>query len=152
MGRVIKANTIATKPTPIGVAAEKAKAELVAARVSLGRIREAARGDIVDLAVAIAEKVIGQSVVMNPALLDEIYRDAVSLMPDNEPVRLAVHPTDRPGSRVDKMAEKLGIELIEDPAVGRAGCRVTAGDLEVDATLNTVLEALTRALKGPADE
>ena len=151
MGRIIKRSRVAECPGRLGAEAEKAKADLIAAALEAAQLRKEARDEVVDLALRIAEKVIGQAVSLDPALLGRIYGEAVAALPGKAPVELRVHPADRAAGQADRIAQGRTVEVIEDETVGRGGCRVCAGRLEVDAGLPAALSAFGRAMKGERD-
>ncbi len=148
MGRIIKARDLRTRPNRIGADAERAAAMLVAANAAAARIRTRARDDIIDLALSIARKVIGRTVKIDPSSINAIYSQAIAAAGDLGTAAIRVHPDDRAVTSVDDLASEAGFQVVEDPSVGRAGCRILADGAEVDATLNGVLAALEAAMKG----
>lgn len=115
--------------------------------------RAAAREDLVDLALAIARRVVGcvgererQAVLAN---LDK----AVQLAGARSDVTIAVHPADSDAARlfaqslIERRREWTHISVIDDAEVRSGGCRVQWGTGLVDATLETQLERIETELR-----
>ncbi len=148
MGKIIKAGTLKARPKPISPDVDLAAADLIAAHAGAVRIREETRDDVIDLALSIAKKVIGKAIELDPEMIDTIYSKALAAGRDIQSATLAVHPDDRASSAVDALARAYHVDVVDDPDVGRAGCRIQGGGAEVDATLDGVLKALEAAMKG----
>ncbi len=148
MGRIIKTSINRTNPRRLGKEAEQAQAELIATMAAAAQIRVQAKKEIIDLSLAIAKKVIGKAVSLDPSHLDSIYTKALSATASPESARIYVHPEDRAISSIDTLAKKQTIDLVDDPEVGRGGCRIAFGGAELDATLETTLGALRAAMRG----
>ena len=113
----------------------------------------AARQDLVDLALAIARRVVGcvgqrerQAVLAN---LDK----AVQLAGVRSDVTIAVNPADTETARlfaeslVARRQEWTNIRVIDEPEVRPGGCRVQWGTGLVDAMLDTQLERIEAELR-----
>ncbi len=148
MGRVIKAAEVGKPPKKISPAAQEAAELLIAAQSAATQIRWDAKNKVIDLALTIARKIVGQATLLDPNLLDSIYSQAITAAGDLPSATLFVHPEDRPLSKVDDLVSSSGFAVVEDAAVGRAGCRIRAGGMEIDATLDAVLPYLETAMKG----
>ncbi len=152
MGKIIKASAVRSKPKRLGKEAEKARAELIATMAAASQIRVQAKKDIIELALAIAQKVIGKAVSLDPSNLDSIYANALSAAGKPEPARIHVHPEDRALSRIDTLLESHAVDIIDDPEVGRSGCKIAFGGAELDATLETMLNTLGGAMRGQGSD
>ena len=148
MGRVIKAAGQAEQLRKVGREVEAARAELIAIMAMAAQLRIQAKTEIVDLSLKIAKKVIGTAVSLDPSHLDSIYRGAVSRAGTLAPLSLHVHPEDRAASNLDTIAKERALIIVEDAGIDRSGCKVTYGDAEIDATLETALGALRGAMMG----
>jgi flagellar biosynthesis/type III secretory pathway protein FliH len=148
MGRIIKTSTNRSKPKRLGKEAEKAQADLIATIAAASQIRVQAKKDVINLSLEIAKKVIGKAISLDPSYLDSIYTGALSAAGNLESARLHVHPADRAVSNIDTLAKSHAIEIVDDPEVGRAGCRIAFHGAELDATLETALNTLGAALRG----
>jgi flagellar biosynthesis/type III secretory pathway protein FliH len=148
MGKIIKASTNGSKPKRLGKEAEKAQADLIATMAAAAQIRVQAKKDIIHLALKIAKKVIGKAISLDPSYLDSIYTGALSAAGNLESARIHVHPQDRAVSCIDTLAQSHAIEIVDDPEVGRAGCKIAFGGTELDATLETTLSTLGTTMRG----
>jgi flagellar assembly protein FliH len=148
MGSIIKAAVNRSRPKRLGKEAEQAQAELIATMAAAAQIRVQAKREIIDLSLAIARKVIGKAISLDPSHLDSIYKNALSASANPESARIHIHPEDRGISSIDALAKEHAIDIVEDPEVGRAGCKIAFGGAELDATLETMLEALRTAMRG----
>jgi flagellar assembly protein FliH len=150
MGRVIRAAELSSKPEPLGQEGRTAVARTMAARDEAAELERVARDRIVELALAIAGRIVGESVAADPGLLDRIYERALARIGELAPVSIRVHPDDRTRSAIDTLAATRGVDVVDDPSVGRAGCRVEACGVEVDATLEAALAVLRDEMTGRA--
>ncbi|MDD5306200.1 MAG: FliH/SctL family protein [Deltaproteobacteria bacterium] len=151
MGRVIK-KTPETASGKTALEGGDPAADALAHSASLirmrARIEDELRGDVVDLALLCARRIVGQAVELDPSTLDGIYGQALAAAGDAGSLVIHVHPGDRARSDVDAMAAARGVRVAEDPSVGPAGCKVTVGSVEVRATLDGALAALRKAMMG----
>lgn len=148
MGRVIKADRLAVKPDVLGREGQAAVERALEVRAEAEDLIREARDRIVDLALAVARRIVGESVTADPALLDRIYERALAEIGELVPVTIRVHPDDRAVSRIDELAATRGVEVVADEAVGRAGCRVEAAGVAIAATLEAALAALRAEMTG----
>jgi flagellar biosynthesis/type III secretory pathway protein FliH len=148
LGKVIKAAAMATRPEVLGREGERAIAQVLGARAAADEITGRARQQVIDLALSMADKIVGEAVTLDPTLLDRIYERALREIGPLLPVAIRVHPDDRGGSAIDRLARDHGLEVVDDPAVGRGGCRLEAQGVTVDATLEAALFALRAATGG----
>ena len=110
-------------------------------------------GEVVDLAVEIAEKVLLKELEQDREAVLAVAREALSLLAGRKSAYLFVHPEDLPaaeGAR-GELAALLGprarVDVIADPAVERGGLRVKTERGEVDATLSGRWKELLAALR-----
>ncbi len=147
MGRVIKYRDLKSKPIGISKEAAVAAETLVRARQAAASIRQDAKNEIIDLAVHMARKIVGHTAAANPAILDSLYTDAIESADGAKNATLFVNPKDRRDSSVDLLAGKAGFDVVDDPSLERAGCRIVAKDCEIDSTVDTALSAFRDSLK-----
>jgi flagellar assembly protein FliH len=149
MGRVIKASERAAR-TRGKARGQSAVEELVAAQTAVAEIHRRAQNQVIDLALDVARRIVGKAIELDPGLLDALYEQALDAAKPlgADQARIAVHPEDRKSSTVDQLAPARGFQVVSDPAVGRAGCRIRAGGAEIDATLEAALRAMSRAMGG----
>ncbi|MDJ0765485.1 MAG: FliH/SctL family protein [Myxococcota bacterium] len=150
MGSIIKARDVHQERRPISPEAIRAADELIAARRAASRMIQEAKDDIIDLAVHLAERIVGQAIERDPTILNQRYAEHLDRARDLGPAVVTVHPMDRVVSDIAAQAAQAGFEVREDASVGRGGCCISTGDAEVNATMPVALAAFKKALKGPA--
>lgn len=117
------------------------------------RLYEEARGQVVELALALVGKILGPLAEADAAAVAKVAGHALQLLSDREVVTLRVNPEDLQGLLEAKprlLQTVDGIKkltMLEDPSVGRGGCLVETPTAEVDARLDVQLQELARALK-----
>jgi len=108
---------------------------------------------IVELALAIAEKVIGKAVEDDPQITAVILERAKQEVVDAKQMRVWLHPVDlkilaelRPD--LIKMGDESGrtIEVLASEEISRGGCRLETESGLVDATVPTQLDEIRRQL------
>ena len=103
------------------------------------------------LAFTLARQLVRRELRADPGQIIGIVRDTVALLPSAaRDVRVHLHPED---ARL--LRERLAIttadrawSIVEDPVLGRGGCRVTTENSQIDARLETRLGAALSALLG----
>jgi flagellar assembly protein FliH len=127
----------------------RAAATMEASRADL---ESAALADVVKLAIAIARRVTKRQGMIEPAVLAENLREAVKQLIRRDDIRIAIHPDQR--ATLDDMLARLklewpqmeGVEIVQDQSISPGGCRVTGGQGEIDATLQTQLDRIAADL------
>ena len=112
----------------------------------------AAEREVIELAIAIAERVTKRLGAMDPAVLTANVSEALKLVVHAADVRMAIHPAQKaaltdalPRLRMEWPA--LGhVELIEDPAIASGGCRLFTHRGSFDADLDVQLRNIAAAL------
>lgn len=100
---------------------------------------------LVQLAVALAERILEREVQLDPTVVATTARAALERIVDAERVLLRVNPTDLAVLRerkADYLAEFEQIETIEfspDPEIPSGGCIAATEQLEIDARLSEQL-------------
>ncbi len=108
-------------------------------------------GAAVELALALAEKILGTALEVDPSLVASVVTGALRRVVDREGVVLDVNPADVELVRAatDRIASELGalprLEVAGERRVGRGGCVVRTREGEIDARLETQLAARRRA-------
>lgn len=148
MGRVLKADQLSVRPDRLGRRGQAEVERVLETRAQAAGLTSVARDRIVDLALALAGRIVGEAVAADPELLDRIYARTLAEIGELVPVTIRVHPDDRSASRIDEVASRQGVSVTDDPSVGRAGCRVEAAGVTIDATLEAALAALRAELTG----
>lgn len=128
---------------------------LIEARADAERVRRAALPAAQTIAVRMAEKIVGRTIVLDASAMADIARQALEAARARAGVvSLRVHPEDwaaietaRPALAA-RLAKAVELRLVPDAAVGRNGCVVESAAGRLDARLETQLAALERAAFG----
>ena len=106
---------------------------------------------LVQLALTVAKHLVRRELRMDPSQVIAIIRETVALLPASaRDVRVHLHPEDAAVVR-EKLATPTGERVwtvIEDPVLGRGGCRVTTDTAQIDARLETRIGTVVSALLG----
>jgi flagellar assembly protein FliH len=114
----------------------------------------AARQDVIELAEAIARRVVHHVGQRDREVVLANLEEAVRLVGVRSVVTIAVNPADAEAARVfaqsllDLKEHWEHIQVAEEPEVSPGGCRVQWGSGSVDATLETQLDRIAAELKG----
>ncbi len=115
---------------------------------------QGAEGEIVRLALAVAEKVVRREIAADPAFVAGLVRRCLARIVRRSEVRLRVHPADHAKVLAEREAilreSGVGHELtvVADPRVGRGGCVVETPDYVVDGTIESQLARAGEAIRG----
>ncbi len=137
---------------------ERAASSLRAAAAALGERREQlvadARGSLLELAVAIARKIIRARVDVDPELVGRTVAAAAELVVRSRAVTVQVHPDDARfverelGARPPWAEGFASVEVRASTGVDRGGCRlvtdVSSLDLRIEAQLSQIATAMAR--------
>jgi flagellar biosynthesis/type III secretory pathway protein FliH len=126
---------------------------LVQAAVARDKALASVQDDVVDLALAVARKVIGREVETSRTAVAEMCALALANVRRARSVSVRVHPADI--GRVEESRPMLanvlgrdaGLVLEPDESVGRGGCVIVSDVGRVDARLEVQLAAIERALR-----
>jgi flagellar biosynthesis/type III secretory pathway protein FliH len=118
------------------------------------QLREEARRDLVRLAIAIAERVVGQVPEHDPTVITGQIDGAVDMLSGATRLLVRVNPDDHAIAeshfakpcRTIEASSGVDVVLEEDPTIVRGGCVVSAGDGEVDARLDAQMGRIVKGL------
>ncbi len=118
----------------------------------LAELDDAVVEELGRLSVTIARHVIRREVRTDPRQILGVVRQAAEALPvATRRVRLFLHPDDAAIVR-ESMSSATeqggGWELVEDPAIGRGGCRVETESSRIDATIEKRIAAIAAELLG----
>lgn len=94
--------------------------------------------DVLDLALDLGKAILKTALAARPELLLPVVRDAIDYLPNlQQPALLHLDPEDLLLVRehIGEELAKAGWRLVEDPNIGRGGCRVETGSNQVDAAI-----------------
>jgi flagellar assembly protein FliH len=101
---------------------------------------------LLDLALELAQQMLRQSLKVNPELLLDVIREAISSLPHFNPgAHIVLHPADAEIVRA-RMGEQLahsGWKIFEDPQITQGGARIETAHSQIDATLETRWKRIT---------
>ncbi|MCK9460757.1 MAG: flagellar assembly protein FliH [Proteobacteria bacterium] len=147
MGRVIRRDALVGEPIRLSAEAAR-RAERVIDDAAAGERIARDRGLVAEVAAHMAERIVGDALERRPALLDALFERALAEIGALRPARIRVHPEDRARTGIDAAAAARGMEVADDPSVGRGGCVVEARGASSDHRLEVLLEALRAAAEG----
>lgn len=105
--------------------------------------------EIVDLVISMVRQLVRREVKMDPSHIVGVAREALSVLPvSNRDVTLVLNPVDAEIVReaFSLVEKEQGWKIIEDPVLNRGGCKVFSDTSQVDATLESRLDALIAPL------
>jgi flagellar assembly protein FliH len=108
---------------------------------------------VVDLAAALARRVIGVQAEADPKVLGRTMRDALDHLSERAQLVIKVHPDDlqlasRYASRwVEKVDQDAVLKVRASEDVGRGGCMIEGAEENLDARLEEQFRVLHRALR-----
>lgn len=106
---------------------------------------------LVQLALTVARHLVRRELRIDPSQVIAVIRETVALLPaSTRDVRVHLHPEDAAVVR-EKLAVPTGERvwtIVEDPVMGRGGCRVTTDTAQIDARLETRIGTVVSALLG----
>lgn len=111
-----------------------------------GEVADAVERDAIELALALAEKILAATIQARPELVVEVVQGALRRVSDRRRITVLVNPTDLETVKAsigDLRAQANGIELCDlqsDQRVGAGGAIVRTVEGEVDAGVQTQLE------------
>ncbi len=111
-----------------------------------GEIAQAVEGDAVQLALALAAKILAGTLEVEPERVLDVVTGALRRLADRRRIAVLVHPDDLEmvtAAIGELQSQAGGVELCEihaDRRVGRGGAIVRTLESEVDATVQTQLE------------
>lgn len=105
--------------------------------------------EILELVVAVVRQLVRREIKTDPGQIIGVVREALAILPSSSRnIRVQLHPED---ADLVREAYALGDgelkwDLVEDPTLARGGCRVLTEMSQVDATLESRLNALIAPL------
>lgn len=105
---------------------------------------------MVQLALAIARRVVQREVSIDPDLLVSIARVALERLGDTAQVRVRLHPDDYEAAGAARIAGLAGsnVMVLADAHLSRGACRIESDMGMLDAGVDAQLQEIARALLG----
>lgn len=110
--------------------------------------------DVLELALQLAKGMLKNALQVKPELILPIVRDAIEYLPVlQQPALLVLHPDDAATVRagIGEELDKGGWRVVEDPSVGRGGCKVDTASNTIDATAAARWQRLSHVLGKEVD-
>lgn len=112
----------------------------------LDQIDEEIEGQLAELAMIVARQLIRRELQIDPGQVVGVVREALAVLPlAAREVRLVLNPEDGAIVR-EALALQEGrpsqIQIVEDPVQSRGGCRVLSEASQIDATVESRLNAV----------
>ncbi|OAT79932.1 hypothetical protein A6M21_14595 [Desulfotomaculum copahuensis] len=114
--------------------------------------------ELVTLALEMAGRIVAAQLTAEPATVLAIVKEALEAARVREQAVLYVNPADEAMVQAHRAELTRGLppgaalQVIADEAVAAGGCRVATGDGQVETSLAARWQALTHALREPAEE
>ena len=105
---------------------------------------------MVQLAIAIARRVIQREVTLDADLLIAMARVAMERLGETAQVKVRLHPDDYEAAGAARVAQLGGsnVMILADAHLSRGGCRIESDMGILDAGVNAQLQEIARALLG----
>ncbi|HET6170993.1 MAG TPA: FliH/SctL family protein [Gaiellales bacterium] len=134
------------------LASVRAAFELAAEGLGSARSEFVAAAELraIELAIALAEKVMGAALAADPALVREVVGGALRRITDHDGIVIELHPDDVDliGPWIgERKSTRTSIDVRAERRVGRGGCIVRTSEGEVDAQLPEQLAAAEELLR-----
>ncbi|MES2297835.1 MAG: flagellar assembly protein FliH [Pseudomonadota bacterium] len=105
--------------------------------------------DLLDLALHLAKGMFKNALEVRPELIIPVVREAIEYLPVlQQPALLLLNPADAELVRegIGEELDKGGWRLVEDPQIGRGGCKIDTPSNQIDATAASRWARLTSTL------
>ncbi len=137
---------------------EEGKAHLTETILGLNRENEERfkqlEPQLVQLAVRIAEKLIGEQLTLTPETITNIVRNALGAVRHQQEIYMRVNPDDyemiinEKPRLLDALSRARDIDIRADPTIERGGCLIESEIGTIEATLSQQLKTIEKILLG----
>ena len=109
---------------------------------------------MVQLALAVARRVVHREISLDRDLLVAMARVALDRLGENVQVIVRLNPDDFDATAASRAAQWTGtnVSVVADSRVGRGGCRIESDLGVLDAGADAQIQEIARALLGDAAE
>lgn len=114
--------------------------------------------DILDLTIAIAERIIREKLNISPEILLNIIKSALNQVKDKEEIKILVNPSitkylyEHSEDLKNSIKGIKNIKIIEDRTIRPDGALIESMESKIDARLETQIEEITKQLLQQAEE
>jgi flagellar assembly protein FliH len=126
--------------------------------VEKNKMLKKSRGEILRLALKVAEQILKSEISLNQAVCVNIVAEAISRVTDKDKVIIRVNKADADFVKMNKdrfskhMGDIKNLIIQDDSRVEQGGCIIETDMGYIDATIATKLESITKALNKVSDE
>lgn len=117
------------------------------------RMIQEAEGQLIELALEIARKVLMQEIQAERFQIDPIVKEALARIPPHQEVSMHLHPKDLAQCQASLEAQQSGgganVRYVADPSVPRAECVLRTAQGMVVSSIEGNLQCLGEALTSP---
>jgi flagellar assembly protein FliH len=108
---------------------------------------------MVQLALAIARRIVHREVTLDPDLLVAMARVAMERLGETAQVKVRLHPDDYEAAGAGRVSQLAGsnVMILADAHLSRGGCRIESDMGILDAGVDAQLAEIARALLGEED-
>lgn len=117
----------------------------------LEKLDEQVEGALVQLAMSVARHLVRRELKTDPGQVIAVIREAMAALPVASPrVSIYLHPEDAAlvRERMSIRDDEQQWQLVEEPTMGRGGCRLVTDVSEVDATVESSVAAAVARILG----
>jgi flagellar assembly protein FliH len=114
-----------------------------------------AENDVLELALQLAEVLVGRELELSGAPWRDAVRRALQLAPSETEIRLRLHPEDAASAlQDDELMQQLSplVAIVADHTVERSGAIADAGSCRIDGQISSALSRVRAALNLPVEE
>jgi flagellar assembly protein FliH len=119
---------------------------------AIAQADEAIANDVLELALQLAKRMLRNALEVRPELIIPVVREAIEYLPVlQQPALLLLHPADAQIVRdgIGEELDKGGWRVVEDPQIGRGGCKIDTASNQIDAQAAARWQRLANALGKP---
>ncbi len=117
----------------------------------LAELDEAIERQLTELAMLVARQLVRRELKTKPEQVIAVVREALSALPvASRNVRLALHPEDAALIRETLVRDphEAQLQIVDDPVQSRGGCRVISDTSQIDASVESRLNAVINHVLG----
>jgi flagellar assembly protein FliH len=116
-------------------------------RVAESEVLAGAEAQVIELALAIAGKVLMQEIEAGRFQMEPVVREALRHVPSRRDVVVHLNPQDAAAWQQGVAVSAGGLKVVADTALGRGDCLVETAEASVLATVSERLEAVAQTLR-----
>jgi flagellar assembly protein FliH len=135
--------SVSAEVRPVIARLGKSLEELAAVR---GRLRRDAEADLVQLAIAIARRILHREIAVDPDALSALVKTVLDKVQSRDVVRVSIHPDYEPQLRACFKSNPAAghVQIEANPALSRGDLVVETTRGQLDASIDTQLDEIER--------